>query len=155
MNYYRVTKYSPAYRDERGFYTRDEWTSYSDIGETFSGVLLTKNDYLEVEKHYISFCVDLWKLSGGKPLKVCEFEKSNSHKSIMIPETIFDEKELAFAVQSVLREKCWFKLKRYGFFAHFGYDYYMYVGTMIDEKTVMELARRKELFCEPMKSPYL
>ena len=152
MNYYRVTKYSPAYRDERGFYTRDEWTSYSDIGKTFSGVLLTKTEYLKAEKRYISFCIDLWRLAGSKPLKICDLE---TILRITIPETITDEKELSFVVQAVLREKCWFKLKRYGFFIHFGYDYYMYVGTMIDEKTVIELAREKELFCEPMKSPYL
>jgi hypothetical protein len=30
---YRVTKYDPTRRDARGAYTREEWTSFGDIGQ--------------------------------------------------------------------------------------------------------------------------
>ena len=36
MNY-RVTKYNPAYRNEKkGGYTRDDWTDYSEVVKTGS-----------------------------------------------------------------------------------------------------------------------
>ena len=30
MNYYRITKYNPEFRNEQGFYTKNDWTSISD-----------------------------------------------------------------------------------------------------------------------------
>jgi hypothetical protein len=38
----RVTKYDPALRvGGRGAFTGDDWTSVSDVGRTFDGVVLT------------------------------------------------------------------------------------------------------------------
>lgn len=58
MKQYRVTKYNPACRDAGGAYQKDEWTDFSDIGKTFSGHILTADEYYEVEKHYIQMCVE-------------------------------------------------------------------------------------------------
>ena len=33
MNY-RVTKYNPAYRNEKGWYMKDDWTDYSEVVKT-------------------------------------------------------------------------------------------------------------------------
>jgi hypothetical protein len=49
LHHYRVTKYDPALRDERGAYTGDDWTMFDQIGETFSGVRLTLSTYLDLE----------------------------------------------------------------------------------------------------------
>jgi hypothetical protein len=50
---YRVTKYDPAHRAASGAY-RDEWTSFSDIGRSFGGVILTVEQYQRIEDadHY-------------------------------------------------------------------------------------------------------
>jgi hypothetical protein len=41
MNEYRITKYNPIFRNNIGYYQRDEWTEYSDIErrEFFDGIL--------------------------------------------------------------------------------------------------------------------
>ena len=49
MMHYRISKYNPKFRDEDGFYTRKEWTSISDIGESFDGSEVTIHEYLEIE----------------------------------------------------------------------------------------------------------
>lgn len=49
----RITKYDPQYRNELGYYLRDEWTEISDVGRTFEGKLLTANEYLETEARYV------------------------------------------------------------------------------------------------------
>ena len=48
-----ITKYNSIFRDENWNYTRNEWTSISDIGKKFDDVLFTKEEYLEIEKKYI------------------------------------------------------------------------------------------------------
>lgn len=50
MHKYRITKYDPQYRDEQGIYIREDWTSYSDIGKTYNGKLLTLGCILFSEK---------------------------------------------------------------------------------------------------------
>ena len=37
---WRITKYNPAFRDERGAYLKDEWTSVSDVGKSFGDEVL-------------------------------------------------------------------------------------------------------------------
>jgi len=49
---YRIAKYDPAIRSEGGKYT--EWTSFSDVGATFDGKVLTPSAYEEVEAAYIA-----------------------------------------------------------------------------------------------------
>lgn len=44
MYEYRITKYNPAFRKSNGAFSKDEWTSYSDVGGTFSGVALSLDD---------------------------------------------------------------------------------------------------------------
>lgn len=53
MKKYRITKYDLRYRDEYGHYTRDEWTSWCDIGRTFEDRVFTKDDYITWENRYI------------------------------------------------------------------------------------------------------
>ena len=50
---YRVAKYNPEIRDQSGAYTKVEWTFFRQIGQTFSGVLLTSDEYERVEEAYI------------------------------------------------------------------------------------------------------
>lgn len=43
-----IVKYQPQYYKD-GVYTKNEWISVSDIGESFDGEVLTKEEYLMVE----------------------------------------------------------------------------------------------------------
>ena len=51
---FRVTKYDPNLREEGGAYMGDDWTSISDIGQTFSGRRLTLADYLDIEANHLT-----------------------------------------------------------------------------------------------------
>jgi len=64
VNEYRVTKYDPAFRDKSGAYTKDEWTIFKQIGETFSGVQLTSEEYERVEEAYIQAAMSFLREGG-------------------------------------------------------------------------------------------
>lgn len=38
---WRITKYNPLNRDENGLYVKDEWTSFSDIGDFYNDLEFT------------------------------------------------------------------------------------------------------------------
>lgn len=51
---WRITKYNPKYRDNNtGYYLKDEWTFYSQIGGEFEGKIFTRKEYLKIEDTYI------------------------------------------------------------------------------------------------------
>jgi hypothetical protein len=50
---WRVTKYDPALRDQRGRYLHDTWTSIADIGTFYNGEQLTIEAYDRVEASYL------------------------------------------------------------------------------------------------------
>ena len=77
MNGWRITKYNPAFRDERGVYLKDEWTSVSDVGKSFDGVVLTFKEYREIEDNYVSTALSLTPLLK---LSLIEFCKSNNDR---------------------------------------------------------------------------
>lgn len=58
-------------------------------------------------------------------------------------------------VKNILENKLWARMVGDDFFLHFGYDYYMYIGTVLEPDTMSELASKYNLYCEEMISPYL
>ena len=62
MKCYRISKYDPIYRSKEGIYQRDEWTSFCDIGRSFSGVRLTREEYKRVEDEYLSIALQVLSL---------------------------------------------------------------------------------------------
>lgn len=59
-----MTKYDPPFRNESGAYTGDEWTMFSEIGETFDGVRLTLSTYLDVEARHLVALASFFEESG-------------------------------------------------------------------------------------------
>ena len=55
---FRVTKYDPAHRDARGVFTREEWTSVSDIGRRFEAGVLGEAEYRRVEGAYATAAIE-------------------------------------------------------------------------------------------------
>ncbi|MCA1694854.1 MAG: hypothetical protein LC749_09030, partial [Actinobacteria bacterium] len=51
---YRLTKYDPDQRDDRGAFIGDDWISVSDVGSVFDGRRLTLARYLEVEAAHLA-----------------------------------------------------------------------------------------------------
>jgi hypothetical protein len=60
---FRVTKYDLSYRVGMA-YSRNEWTSFSDIGKSFEGTVLTHGEYLEVEDAYMAAALAFLREAG-------------------------------------------------------------------------------------------
>ena len=152
MHEYRVTKYDPQHR-KHGAYTRDEWTSVSDVGKVFGGILLTMEAYEQAERQHLHFLSELAQQCSAFPLYVDSYDDVHHnhawHEGQEIPAA-----DLQTIVRSILREECWCRLHGTGFFIHFGYDYYIYVGCHLPLEAIRPLAARHGLFCEPFRSPY-
>lgn len=154
MHEYRVTKYDPQYRDkDSGAYLRQEWTSIADVGKTYDGVAFTLNDYERAEQRHIRFLGALVAREDAFPLTI---EALEDHR----PDTPWKESQqisldqLPALLRDILREECWCRLNATGFFIHFGYEYYLYVGCSHTSEAISALAAEHGLFAETMTSPY-
>lgn len=151
MKEYRITKYNPQNR-VKNIYKTSEWTSISDIGKMFDTGILTYGDYKKVEQAYIDCCIAIIRKEEIIELSVCNPEYYNT--DFRFPQTISNEREMRQAIMYCLQEKCWAKLESKSFFIHFGYDYYMYIGSTLPCSVVEEIAKEYNLFCEHFHSPY-
>lgn len=151
MNRYRISKYNPLYRCA-GRYLKDEWTDFSDIGKIFEGNVLTEQEYLSVEQNYISCLVDILRLADVDVLSITALEcyedvpwKNQQRVSIEIMPELF---------QNCLRNKCWCKLEEQKAYIHFGYDYYVYIGSVLSCDLIEKMCKKYSLFCNKQESPY-
>lgn len=169
MNYqYRITKYNPIYRNSNGEYAKEEWISSSQIGEVFDGKVFTLNDYLQVERAYIHTVLGFMKESEVHSLRMILLEKNNelsedesselfeeSFKEVTLKEDLLvSEKDIPVVCRMILREYIYCQFISRDFFVHFGYDYYMYIGSKQLCGEGIDFARRYGLFVEEYRSPY-
>ncbi|MDN7240849.1 hypothetical protein QWY14_03560 [Planococcus sp. N028] len=167
---WRVTKYNPALRDENGYFTlKDEWISASAIGETFNGVEFTLEEYLRVESAYIESVAKFLADSNLTFLRILKFspgEITAEEKASDLYERTFDSlslsedalvglDEIKLICKMVLRNfiYCQFYFDNH-FFVHFGWDYYMYIGSDHPSLTAIRFAEKNGLFVENFTSPY-
>lgn len=158
---WRITKYNPKNRDEGGSYLdNEEWTCFSDVGTKVS-----EGDYLRTESKYINAITTFMDELGIKKLYLNDLELwsdevQNQNAStflikIWVGKSVSTQeiKELA---KLTLRNVIWCKLSyKNKFFVHFGYDYYMYIGTNMDLLNVRQKIEDTGLYIEEFKSPYL
>ena len=133
-------------------YRVHEWTSIDDIGKKFDAGVLTYSQYKKVEQAYIDCRIALMGEANVTGLTVCGPEYYDPE--IQFPQFVCDEIEIRRIIMCCLQEKCWAKLEAENFYIHFGYDYYMYIGTELPLAMVEEIAVRYNLFCETVQSPY-
>ncbi|MEI8381383.1 MAG: hypothetical protein WCJ09_14745 [Planctomycetota bacterium] len=151
---FRVTKYDPAHRDCHGVYTQYEWTSVSDVGREFAGVVLTESEYRRVEDAYITTAIAFLDESGVQSLTISGLE---CHAAVSLP---FAEgsplglTDVGEVIRQILREKFWCRLEGTQAFVHVGYDYYMYIGVPLACPNAATFAGQLGLFVEPFRSPY-
>ena len=151
MAEYRITKYNPANRVD-GIYMADEWTSFHDIGKMFGGTKLSYEMYLNTERAYIDCCIELIEKSDISNLFIeqAEYYADNLH----FPSSISNAQEIRQVITPCLREQCWLKLIAKDFFIHFGYDYYMYIGSVLPSESIAEISAKYGLYSEQYPSPY-
>ena len=151
MNEYRITKYDPKMRVD-GLYLANDWTSISDIGKKFPSGVLTLEQYTMVENRYISCCIELLEKAGVSRLYIKQAEIYDA--KIALPKYVADKSSIGQVIRDCLREKYWAKLENTDFFIHFGYDYYMYVGTDLTASITDTICKKHSLYCEKFRSPY-
>ena len=154
MHQYRVTKYDPALRDAAGAYTKEDWTSFSDIGRSCGSATLTEEDYVRVESSYIDIAKKFLAEDGCPTLRAVGFENRAGFAEAPTEGALISEKDLPVVCRSILREEFWCRLEADGRFLHFGYDYYMYVGVKSECPTSIAAAATVGLFVERYESPY-
>jgi hypothetical protein len=150
----RVTKYDPALRDSRGAYTRKAWTTYSDIGKSFDGVVLTREEYERVEDAYATTAVAFLREAGLPSLTVAGLEGPGEAQPSLSEASQLGLADVGEVVRRMLREELWCRLESADAFIHIGWDYYMYVGVPRRCPRSEALARQLGLFVELFQSPY-
>lgn len=163
---FRVTKYDPELRHADGSYLRDEWTSVSDVGRIVGGRALELAEYLSAEDSYVHAmrrCLDSAEL---KSLRIADLElkdihgglpaalqsDSRVHQELVREGCEVSGEELDWVIRLALREVIWCRLEGAGgFYVHFGYDYYMYLGS---EAGFAVPSMPTGIYLEPFLSPY-
>ncbi len=168
MYWWRVTKYNPENRDGQGAYLLDEWTDFSEVGRKFSGKVFTLVEYLEMESLYVNAvlafveCLKVDNLTIYGLEKHVTLKKRDPLSAYLYP--LYEKKngqnirreEIANYVRLILRNFLWCKLKNLPFMeVHFGYDYYMYIGSAKPCYEVHEKIEQSGLFIEYYLSPYI
>lgn len=151
---YRVTKYSPALRDARGTYLRDEWISVSDIGREIGGVVLTDHQYQRVEQAYIDSALAFLNEGGLTSLKIEGLENPKRNSLEFGEGTIVSVERLGDLIRQILREAFWCRFEAENGFVHFGWDYYMYIGVQHRCLATEQFAEKLGLYPEEFGSPY-
>ena len=131
----------------------DEWYLHSQIGKRFGGVLLTEDEYLRVESAYISTAAHFYREAGLPDIfaiGVADHRRQGAppEGSLILPQ------DLAKLCRAMLREEYGCRIEGGDFFIHFGWDFYMYIGTSAPCEGALNFAASIGLFPEPFISPY-
>jgi hypothetical protein len=165
---YRITKYNPQNRNACGSYQKDEWICFTDVGKVFEKTKLTYQDYVKVENAYIKVIKLIMSFLALKSLHIIYLKKyglSNTkryskktitlYKSLRNNQKVF-KKDIAYVSKLRLRNDIGGFFQNKNMFVHFGYDYYMYIGS--SKELPQDLRNKIEnlgLFVEDFESPYL
>lgn len=167
---WRITKYNPDLRDEYGSYTLEkEWTCSSEIGKIIYGKEFTLGEYLRVEAAYINTVMKILsecELITLRVLQLTEIIVSPEDRTSVLYESEFDELDLQvdkIVNTNEIRTICTMVLRNFldcqlyskdKLFVHFGWDYYMYIGSSVNCPSSIKFAKDFGLFVEDTRSPY-
>lgn len=155
MFQWRVTKYDPALRDERGYYTGDEWTHFAQVGTRCDGALLTMAEYERVESTYLDAALAFVEEAPMPVLFARGVERGESAKPALREGDSISTERLRTVIQGILREEYCCRLEGPGCYIHFCWDYYMFIGAPRDCPKARALAHSLGLFVEECASVLL
>ena len=150
---YRVSKYDITKRIQHVF-TGDDWTSISDIGQTFNGEVLTYSEYLRVESGYMSFIERICDKLNVSKLKITGLEDYRRICPYRNKQILRSVAQITNVARDCLREDYWCRMESKKLFFHFGYEFYLYIGSPLTYDTVAEIAKENGLYVEALPSPY-
>ena len=154
MHQYRVTKYNPALRNSSGAFAADEWISFGDIGRTFAGVKLTREEYERVEGAYVRVALAFLREADLTSLSVVELKNARNSALNFAQGSVVSLGQIGDIISRLLRGEFWCRLEAPGGFVHVGWDYYMYLG--VPRLCPLAYAQAAEfgLYVEQFRSPY-
>ena len=154
MCYVCVSKYDNSYR-KNGVFLREDWTSISDVGKMFNGEVLKYSEYEYFENLYLSVIEKICLELGVSKMRITDIEDPYNLCVYRSGDVLVGIDAIIDVARDCLREKFWCKLNIDNLFFHFGYDYYLYVGSLLDFQHISKLAHDIGLFVEKKKSPYV
>ncbi len=175
MTSYRITKYNPEKRHEKGYYLdQKEWTGISDIGRPENNYL-TYEEYEITESAYVEAIKYILNESNFDSLRISSIENrntkgkykkySNSYNLRNINVDFENEinklkngqelraMQLEKIIRLILREVIWMVLSNDEIEIRFGYDYYMYVKHRKLNLATITKIEQLGLFVEPNVAP--
>ncbi len=152
MNECRISKYNEKFRIN-GIYTKDEWTSIGDIGKKYDNIIFTYDEYQKVESSYLNVIKNVFNTVEAKYLQIQGLE-DYKHVCKYIDKQIVELNDIINISQDCLREKYWCRLEADKMFIHFGYDYYLYIGSHLTYDEMKKIVNEQGLYIEKRKSPY-
>lgn len=153
-NWWRVTRYDPALRDDRGVFRGRTWISIAQVGESFEGRRLTLDEYLKTEDAYVEAVAAFAESSGVEVLAV---RRPGSRSGLAEGEQLSIE-AVRDLIRRLLREETWCQLESAteDFAVHVGHDLYMYIGSDDPCESAVTDTRASGLFVdENFISPYI
>ncbi len=144
---WRITRYDPARRDEKGAFPADDWTSVSDVGSAFSGTVLTLEEYQRVERLYVEAACRFAEECRADEFAVTHVE----HGESLVPDSgRVSAGEFSTLVALMLREDliCRIEAVSNSFQLDVGFDLYMFIETDVDCPLAVAEARLAGLFVE-------
>jgi hypothetical protein len=152
---YRVTKYNPEFRDERGLrYLPEDWTMFRQVGESFAGVILTLEEYERVESAYVDTAITFLREAGLSSITVADLENRRGLELSFQNGSNLPLDKVADVIRGMLQEKFWCRLEGQDAFVHIGWDFYMYIGVPCRSIRTEQKAAELGLFVEELRSPY-
>ena len=149
--YYRISKYDPRFQID-GVHSKDEWTSFSDIGCAFNGEILTVEQYIETENSYLSCVESILLASRVSALTIFCLENYEALLCWKNGDTLAGDMLRDF-LRDGLREKCWARLSGSNVYLDFGYDYYLHIGCPLEWPEMEKIVHAHDLFFELWDSP--
>jgi hypothetical protein len=159
---YRVTKYNPAYRNEQGWYLRDDWTEYGDIGKKYNNEIVTLDEYLKMENNYIQAVIAFMQCNKVTSFQVTKIERGydpaedpnstqgmiNIYRNIK-NRSLISENNLENICKLMLRRYLWGLLRNNKLMEiRFGHDYYMVIKSKLACKKTVTNIEKLGLFVE-------
>lgn len=155
---YRITKYDPRLRDPDGAYRGEDWTAFSDIGRKFAGRTLMKAEYLRVERLYLNALESLLHEAEVPTLQIRDLEAQGlrgAAAKTWSAKRLLRRADVKRFATLALRGKLWGRLEApRRAFVHFGYEYYMYIGTSKNTPNAIAAIEASGLYAEAFRSPY-
>jgi len=157
-----VTKYNPIYRDEEGYYTKEEWIGFFQLGKNINGELLTFDLYLETESKYITAAKWFFQFHGCSHIIIknvekndfSDYQQSDKEHLLEVYNLIKEGFSLSIddldnVIKLILRELAWAELicsQDESIAVRFGYDFYMYFNSNRDLNTLIERINKLGLY---------